>query len=356
MSLSINKLEELLQNNSILIKTYYVIDSLIIYIEVFSIINSNSFLIYIPSKYSLKPDPHKSIYKLKYLNIEEKLYSDNTYTDEIDNFDLSEYYNEITVNNDNQNLKENLTENYNHPLPLKNINKKDNSILRKIFRQLERMLLCVQNINYKICILYKNYLCCMTRNNDFTHYIIRKYEGVTNKKIMLSIDLENIYKGRNSVSTDIKTIYRGIYKILENNQNKYLSSLERLLDYKNNIVDIYSSINTKKNRYSDSLKKLETLLKSLNIEEKKIIEKIMYIRENKNNSTLVRNDIQTLYQLKAHETKIDNINQLKHEIICNILSTRQKYEELILDTDTVFFDNILMIDTINRNFSTIKNL
>jgi transposase len=161
MALSLRKLQRLLENKRLVLQRYFTIKGMCVYIEVLIVETADIFFLYIPSKYDIKAPKSPSTFKIANIDINEDGTIAGDYAGELDNVELEKTYEEVNIDiTHGENLEDQLENSYNHPLSLKDINKNEMKILREIFRQLKRLRLCVQSLKYKLCITYKNYLCC----------------------------------------------------------------------------------------------------------------------------------------------------------------------------------------------------
>lgn len=364
MPLSINKLEKMLTENGLLPKKFFVIHSLCVYIEVLSISNADSFMLYIPSKYKISVDSHEDVYKVQYIDISEDGNIPDDYAGDLDNFDLEKQYGEIDIDVNLDNIRTNdiqgrLEESYKHPVSLKDIDKKDKLHLREIFRQLRRLKFCVQNLKYKLCIMFKEYICCIRRDGTIEAFYIRNIRGVPERKLMISLDLETLYEKIDSVAVDIKTIREGIYHVLDKNQTRHIRNLHKMMEKKNDLATFSDIVLNKKTQYATYLQKLEQLLATLGESELNSIEKLMALEERYNTDPSLKgmhSDIEKTHQIAKYETELTRINVVKQELIRNILITKTKHENLALKVDKICFDNIIMIDAILKNFIILSEL
>lgn len=362
MTLSIKKLEYFLNNNSLISKKYFTVNNECVYIEIFNLQNSNTFLLYIPSKFIIKPESSDNVHKITYIEIQNDNNISTDYSGEIDNFDLESQYNEIDLNNsissqDNNKIVEKLEEDYNHPLLLKKINIKDNKELREIIRQLKRLKFCVSGMNYKISILYKNYLCNIKKTEDIEIYAIDNFPLTSKKILLVNIDLLSLYDKINTLSTDITTIKNGIYKILNKNDEKHTYNLQKIIETNMTIFSV--NILDKKKKYYNKLIELEKLFEQLLTSEEKIIEKINDIKQkfsSENSIKGLHTDIQRSRMLSKYETELSQVYSLKKEITNNILIVKTNYENISLNFDNIIFDNIVMINAIIKNLNTLSYL
>ena len=359
--LSIAKLEQFLKSQGFLIKKIFEIENSVIYIEVFNINNADTFLLYIPSKYKINTDYKHSTYTLKYIDLEDVNIFKNL-NEKSESTDIENQYDNLDVDLDlgktHEDFEKSLKDNYDRELEIKDLNKEEIQNLKDIYYQLSRLKLSVKSIKYKLSILYKNYLCSIRRDNSMETFIIRDYRTndlKAERKIYVTIDLENLYKKISNISYDIKNVKNGIYKILNDNQIKNTKVLNSILEKKNSILLYSNLVYKKKLELETYIKVLEELLLKLNDKEKKLIEKILLINENNKNLN-IHNDIQNSHEVYNHEREIDKINLLKQEIIKDMIEIRNKQENMTLEIDKILFDNTVMINMINKNFNKLLEI
>lgn len=359
MTLSFNKLEKLLSRNGLIPKKFFIIHGLIVYMEVLSIENADSFMLYIPSKYEIAIGLGDDVFKVKYIDVTEDGHIPGDYAGEPDNFDLEKEYDcddidlspGVRLKGD---LTDHLEEKYNHPVSLKDNGKCDDSKqLREVFRQLRRLKFCTQSLKYKIAITFNNYLCCIRRDDTYECFFIHSFGGAPERKLMVTIDLETLYEKIDSVSIDIKTVREGIYRVLDKNQGKHIQNIQKLLEQKKVLTTFSDVVLRKKEQYSTYLKSLEKLLDDLSRAEKKNIDKLVEIEDKYSSQASLKGlhlDIEKTHQIGKYETELSRINSIKQELIRNILILKSKHENLSLRVDNIVFDNIIMIDAILKNF------
>jgi hypothetical protein len=91
--------------------------------------------------------------------------------------------------------------------------------------------------------------------------------------------------------------------------------------------------------------------------EKEILDKIANIRENNNSSRGgIHSDIQSSHSISKYEVELNSLKSTKHKIIKNIFNIRNKLDDMILYTDKIFFDNVVMLDTIIKNINSLDTI
>jgi|688.fasta_scaffold34493_6 hypothetical protein len=366
MTLSLNKLEKLLSKRGLIPKKYFTIDGLIVYIEVLSIANADSFMLYIPSKYDIEIGEGNDVFKIRYIDITEDGNIPSDYAGEPDNFDLDKDYDgddiDLSPDAQHKNMEGYLEEKYNHPVSLKddkNIKKDIGVQLREVFRQLRRLKFCTKSLKYKLAIIFNDYLCCIRRDDTYECLFVNNSGGSDERKLMVTIDLETLYEKIDSVSIDIKTVREGIYRVLDKNQGKHIRNIQKMLEKKNNLVVFSELLLTKKEQYSKYLTNLEQMLADLTNTEKKNVEKLMQIEDKYSGEASLKSmhsDIEKTHQIAKYENELSRINGVKQELIRNILIVKTKHENLSLRADNIMFDNIIMIDAILKNFVKLSKI
>lgn len=364
MSISHKKLNSKLSEYGLVPSTYYVIGDTCTYIEIASVFNSDRFLLYIPSRYTLKlPDEGKCI-ELEYIEVSEDGIISSDYGGDPDDFDIEKQYDSFEIDVDTKNdgsYEENLEEKYNHQLSLKDMSRDHIKKLKEIFRQLKRLKFCVQDIKYKLCISYRHYLCCIRRDNTFDGFKESKAESTSEKlKLIISIDLESLYNHLDSLVTDLATIREGVAKILDKNNNKHTKSLTKVLDFRDELLMLSQRIIDKKQLYKSSMNQLEEMLEKINKVEKINVEKIMQIEESYRikdaSNQNIHLDMEKTHAIAPHERKLDELSSIKKELLGNLELVRNKYDDLTLKVDKICFDNSVMLDSIIDNFSELADL
>jgi len=360
MPLSLHKLEKLLSSKGLIPKKFFTMHGSCVYIEVLNLSSADNFMLYIPSKYDIQIDPKDSSFNMKYIEISEDGTIPGDYAGEPD--DVENHYDEIilTLSPSKQKggMEQHLEENYKKDVSLQDIDRTDINQLREIFRQLRRLKFCVRNLKYKLCILYKNYLCCIRRDDSFEGFNINNFEGPKNYKLLVSLDLESFYGKMETINSDVKIVREGIYNILDKNCTKHVVKWQKISEKKNDITNFSEILEQKKKKYFNYLKHLELMLQKLEQVEARIIEKMTDIDGQYSSGDIkgLHMDISKTNQTSKYKDELHKITVIKQELIRNILAVKARYENLLLHIDKICFDNIIMMDAILKNFVTLSEL
>lgn len=365
MTLSMTKLEKLLSTKGFMCKKFYVIDGMCVYIEVLDLSTSDIFMLYIPSKYDIPVEKREGVYLIDYLDVDENGGVVGDYAGEPDDHDLEQIYDssEIELGKDNDNKKQMrnfLEERYDNPLNLRDMGKDDIKEIRETFRHLMRLKLAVKNLKYKLCIAFKNYLCCIRRDETLEGFVVKKLVETSDRKLFVKIELDVLYENIGTLSVDIRTVREGIYSMLNKNQARHMINLQKLVLNAANASTLADAVVQKKTKLSGYLVKLEESMSKLVQSEKNTVEKLNEVREKYSSGGIGlkshQSDVNRTQAVAKYETELSEIHRLKQEIIRNILAIKIKHENLLLRTDKIFFDNIVMMDEVIRNIMLMENL
>jgi len=360
MPLSLPKLEKLLVMKGFVANKFFIIDKLCVYIHVISVKNSEDFLLYIPSKYKFVIEEHgKNIHKIKFLDIENYDNTVDEYAGLPDPDEVEKEYEEIDIElspNKKNNIEGHLESGYKRTISLKDISKEDTKDLKDIYRQLKRLGFCVQAVRYKIAIFYKNYLCSIRRDDSIECFSIKNWPNTAKRKIYVIVDLELLYENMDSLQTNIETVRKGIYKVLDKNQLTHTRMLQRFLDEKNDIMISSEKAYNKKEEYTTYLIEFEQLLSVINVSEEKINFKIHEINEKYSTIGIkgLHTDIEKSHQINKLETELNKISIIKQDITNNIDELIIKREDTLLTIDKIMFNTQIMLYEIIKNFRQLS--
>jgi hypothetical protein len=351
--LSLGKLEKLLTSKDIVITSIFTISNMCVFIECLCLKNGNNFLMYIPSKYDIAVGERQN-YELKDVEIDENGNIPDDYAGKPDQDDLDNAYNEVDVNTSLENKKENiedtLEEKYDRPIELKDVSKDDKKDMKDTYRQLKRLRNCTKHLNYKLGIMYKNYLSCIRRDDSISCYLIKRFEGHDLHKLIVVVDLETLYSNMETFNDDIKTVEDGVIKILDKNESSHHKTFQLLLEEEQNITNKESILETKM-EYESLIKHLKKLLDDINSASTKIETDITKANEKYNKNDNIHSDMEKTHVLKKLHSDLEKVNEIKREILQNLLSVKLQREELFLSTDKILFDNNVMLNSVVKNLS-----
>ncbi len=358
MPLSIHKLQDLFNAKGFIASKYFVHNDLCFYIELFSIKTADIFFLYIPTKYEIEvqlKDTTVGIYKLRMIDMGVEDNVTDEYAGRPDNLDIEATYGDthIELSPDKDKIEEHLENNYRHPIALKSISKDDIVDLKALFRQMRRMSYCVQNLKYKLAVVYKNYICSIRRDDSINCFVVKHHPRVDCKKLLAVVDLETFYDKGDKLLEDIHTVRDSIYKVLERNQGMHGRVLSKIIENKKDIAVIPEQMDVKKTKYDNMLNKLESML-SILIESEKTLMAELYDLEN-NKTADLQSDINRVHHKSRLEKELDKINGIKGDITRTMVAIRDKRENSILNIDKIMFDNTVMFDCIIKNFGMLKD-
>jgi hypothetical protein len=288
---------------------------------------------------------------------------DNTadqYAGTPDNVDIEKAYGGASINlspDKNDKMEEHLEEQYRRPISLSDISHEDTIDLKSIYRQMRRLRYCVQNIKYKVGIVYKNYICAIRRDDSIDVFNVKHYPRKNCKQLMVISDLEMLYEKNEKLVADVETVRRGIYDILQRNQGLHTQVMSKLLENKEEIASFAQKSGIRKGRHDVNLQKLEKMLKTMNRAERKTVADIYELESQRNDPDKqgMHNDIELAHRKGQLEAELSKINKIKEEVMKTMMLLRQRREDGVLSVDKIMFDNTVMFDCMVKNFAKLKN-
>lgn len=354
MPLSVTKLQNLLEDMGFIPNKYFVMNGTCFYIELFSIKTTNVFFLYIPSKYSFEMSPGQNVYKIKYIKMDSSDHLPDEYAGTPDNIDIEAVYGDVDIqlSPDRDKIAEQLENNYNHPVSLRDISQDDTTTLKAMYRQMRRLRFCTQNVKYKLGVTYKNYICSIRRDDSIDCFFVKNYPRTPYKRLLVIADLEMIYEKNDRINSDMDHVRSGVYKVLQKNQGMYSKVIGKMLENREEIARISAKAQLKKAQYDVLEAKLVKMFQIMVSAEKKQLEKQeQFSRENQGG---LQADISRVHELSQVDRELDKINRIKGELVRLLLQLREKRETVVLSMDKIMFDNTVMFDCMIKNFAKLK--
>lgn len=339
MSLSLSKLIGFLSSKSYIPIQYFGEDDFCVFINIMCLTSYDNFMIYIPSKYEFNLDKIKDSFKIS--EIELKRNKNNN------------FYKNIQIDIKEGDVEKELVNNYKHEIILKNVPEQDNEDLIMIYKQLDRLKNCVENLKYKLCIQYKNYMCCIRRSNEISIFTIDKYNGKNMMNMSIIVDLETLYEKIDTLPLDMETVKSNIYEIFENTQNNSNNTILKMISDRNFISSVPENIQERKYKYDHLLLETHKLAIILDEKEASLMEDIQNLEKIATYS--IDGDIIKAREKSKIETTLKNIRGSKINLAKTIVELRNKKENLILGLDNILFENAVLLDNLSNNFKKLSN-
>lgn len=360
MGLNVNKLEKLLENHGFIIKRFFSIEGTLVYVEVFSIRQAEVFMMSLPMDLQIKaPESDRtSSFKLKKVVVDVGSDIVDKYADAPDRDKLERRYTELPDmyrdRERGEGVEKELEESYKKVIYLREL-EEDNNNVKNIFRQLNRLKLCVQTIKYKLAILYKQFICIVTGQEEIECYFIKHYhpEDELARKLLVVCDLESFVTRPEVIQMNVQDVKAGVYRVLDKNQSKHTFNLKKMLSELTLVDRLSDKILAKKQDYSMHIDSYETLLSKLESKEKDILKKLRDI-QSKNNDMF--SDIGYIHAKSKLDSEFKTIETTRRDIITNLLKLKADMENIYLSTDKIEFDSTIMITDVIRNLEEFNQL
>ena len=349
MSLSIQKLNKLLIDNGVFPDKYYSYNKYILYIECIIVKTGKRFWLNIPEEYKFRSEKISNMYIIKPITLEEN--------DEVVVEEFAKQFNDIDVYNsyedseskldeafNENNISKQLSENYRYPITVKDIDEDDSKDIKDIKRQVERLRFSIMQTKYSICITYKKYFAILSDKKILVFQIMNNSEIFSKfRQLIVSIDLILFYEKLNRVDSEVSKIKLSIEKILETNYNKNINNINYMMKKGSLVIDKFNNLHEQKDKLDALEEKLGELFRCSYNAEREMLEKISIISKNRNSEG----------EINSLKRKIKETEDVKMNILNNIVKINEKKDNISLTLDKILFDNIVMMNSIIKNFELL---
>ena len=362
MPLSLNKVEKLLHANKLLPTAFYILDGKCIFIRVFSIDTGYTFLIHIGSEYELLlANDGRGVDRLNLCPVEEENVASTVekYGSMPGEAEIKEQY-DIDFQKDikGSELEANLENNYKKKIFLNDLERNTKYKIKNCIRQLKRMSLSFDEIRYTLCMaedqvfVYNKMVTNHSdrhsdRNSAMRPYIIKEQNTNKNRLLFIVVTLEFFYEEKMDIVSDIITIKKSLYNILDKTAKTNLKNLLTLFQKFGETEESLQQFTDTKLTLSMYIKKYENMLESVVQKESEIIDEIYKLQESHERGSV--NETTFVHIKKSLDEKRETSIEIKQKILKNLNSTLNKCDNIYLKCDKFEFDNTILIDTIQKN-------
>lgn len=357
--LSIEKFDALLEKNGMIMNTFYVDKNMYcIIIEICITENDETCLIRIPSKYKMRIQPGTNVFMITELKLDERgtiisRYVPTNITDELSNI------NEVELSRDDQtnDIEEHIAENYNRPI---NLNTPTDNTNSDIFRQIKRLTNATFTMKYKLCIHTNDVLYYIDDDNKiklFKHLTVNKH-AYKLRKICVIININNLVEKLQHISRDIHEIKKNVLENISRNITKNIRSISSISP---NIDKKHSEITSKLTEYKNRLVSIQKTVAEVEANERKLLENKISLQEKRTMDTgsrmfALNKDLEHTKQIRILNEKLKIVADTRKELFRNILSLKNKHDNILLHVDSIVFDTIILMTTVNNNIQNLMNI
>ena len=126
------------------------------------------------------------------------------------------------------------------------------------------------------------------------------------------------------------------------------------MNTKQNIIDQHDSIQNIKNSYKACIQKYTDLLAELNKREEALTKQLRILATADTSS--MHQELKKTHKKQKLNKQYEKLMETRLDCISTIEEIKTKYDHLMLSTDTILFNNIVMLDKICKNFKELSHI
>jgi hypothetical protein len=357
MPLSIKKFDRFLEKHGMITSLFYIDSSSYCrMIEVYSTATDETFMIYISSSCRMTIGKGNNVF-----NISELDYSDtgdilHRYGDHTSISERSNQHDSIDLYSGSSDIESRMQDMYRKPIK---ITRDSNHFVEKdTFRQISRLSACVSNMKFKVCIQTSDLIYFSDPASDtirifsVSRNMIKRSKNV--RKLNIIVDIETLFDVAKTASNDIRLIKRQLISNIHDNLNRNINTLSLPLVNKK-----YTSIMGKLDEYNERVNKLKATIEEVFADERVHLERKIALEAKTDSAITVftfNKEVEFAKQLAMTNKSLNEISETKKELYLNVASLNIKYDNLMLTTDAVVFDIVVLSDTIKQKTDLMLSL
>lgn len=340
---SLQPLRELLARKGIIVKSQFVTsDNTVAFVKILIESIGESILVYFPSKYLVPREDSLPVVDIVPYDLTDE---DKALLNLGEEQETREAYNELII--DDLKDKDSLTSESYVPLSLNN--NKEHQIRKALFtyhNQLENFKRSTAHIKYKFAVLTNNSLSIINRHNETESYIVKGQTSLilpvvdSKSETLISIphefyiliDLPSFFEKLDQVSTEVISVYRNWYFLLNRAHTKQLALAEhRFKNYQLLVQRLLSEYN-KNSKFLDLIGTLTIQMEKSVEQENQLIQKLEII--NRGQSETMTTDQSKSFKLNKVEQDLVKIREVKRKTGTLLREIKVRYNSFLLTFDS----------------------
>jgi len=357
--LTIEKIQHFAAHNGFEIHKIFTKDSYCVLIELMMIHTVDFILLRIPHKYKFQIPSQVQTYPLVEVGNSDTLEDINEYTQIPESFIASSYSDmdaiiQLPQTNRNLSISDHLNTTYKQNVILDTMQSVDQAQVKEIHRQLSRLKYCIQGMSYDLAILHSTTLEVLNDQKQIAIYHCTSLPHTTPYKLYVVVSFKFFYDKIGIIEQECSAIFEGIYNILENNQKTHQTNINSLIQRQGNIASSVDQIQSSKTEFDQYTKQYLSLLDELYINKKDKEANLEQMMGQKQDH--IHYEMKQAHRIQKAEKELQDMTKIQADLVNTICNLKGKRQTMILQVDTILFDNIVMLDKIFKNFEQISKI
>jgi hypothetical protein len=339
---SLNSLREFMSRKRLFTKTQFIIDDTVAFIKVHIESIGESILVYFPSAFVVpREEGSVPIVEIVPYELSEE---DKALIASADDSEDKESYSELNI--DDLKDKDSFSSESYKPIAIDN--NKEQQVRKQIAgyqNQLDKFRRATAHIKYKFAIMTNNVLSVISRRNEVESYILRSGGPmikpiVDNKndtviqiphELLIVIDLPSFFEKIEQVTTDVLTVYKNFYSMLNRAHTKQTALAEHRFKNYNVLIGRLMSDYAKNAKYLDMIASLTSSLEKTVEQEQSLIQKIKIVNDSQ--GVGMSADTTKSFKLNKGEQDLARIRDLKSKTTNLLQDIKTRYNSFIISFD-----------------------
>jgi small-conductance mechanosensitive channel len=171
-----------------------------------------------------------------------------------------------------------------------------------------------------------------------------------NRKLFVSLNLNLLFDNIQNLEDNVQQVYDGVNQVLNKSQESHFEKFLMILDTCKDIKNKLDNIKNYRTHISSVIEKYETLITRSNHASNIITDKLVTLKKPDN----ISSDAYYINEKSKLENKLQNLNNVKGKAIEKLAILRDKDSNLLLKSDKILFDNIIMLNNVNNNLKELE--
>lgn len=253
----------------------------------------------------------------------------------------------------NIDIEDHIREKYKQHVILNEVETQDKETIQSIQQQLDRLQYAVRGIRYSIAIQINQHIGVIL-NDRVRVFKCDALKQSNQTMLYVTVDLDLFYDKIATIDDDCNKVLTSLETMLATNTEKHTSHISQLMQQRGSIESELAFLRDCNIKYQNYLKEYLPLVEEYNQTKQEKETKLAELRATV--ASNIHQEMKQSHQRAVVQKELDVMSQLGENLFNTVDKIRRKKLNVLLRVDKLVFNNIVLLDHLQRNVNELNRL
>lgn len=250
-------------------------------------------------------------------------------------------------------VEDHIRDRYKKNVILNEVDNQNCETVQSIHQQLDRFQYAVRGIRYSIAIQTNQHIGVLI-DNEVSIYKCDSLKQTKQTMMYVTVDLDLFYDKIATIEDDCDRVLTSMETMLSTNTVKHTAHISQLMQQRESIESELAFLQDCNTKYQTYLNTSLPLVEEYNQTKKEKEEKLRELKSMV--ASNIHQEMKQSHQRSRIQKELDAMTQLGEQLFSTVDCIRRKKMNVLLRIDRLVFNNIVLLDKLQRNMNELKSL